>query len=535
MIGISMRHDFGVSVMPRGVGERAWAVARSVAGGASRSIGTALNEQRIRLAVTGLSRAGKTVFITSVIQNLIALGEGRNTLPRIAARLQHQGGRTRLRRVTLLPTGVEAVPYFDFRANLAGLAAEMPKWPDQTQHIAQISLSLEIEHESTFGQRLGYKRVRLDILDYPGEWLLDLPMLDRSFAEWSAETIAALSESPRLRYAGAFLNFAKAIAATDRADGSIIHQGHVLYRNAIEACRAQLGLRYLQPGRFLCPGPSGDAPFMWFFPLPDNSEPLPANSAGSLLRDRFETYKREVRADFFDTHFRSFDRQVVLIDVLGALYAGQTAFDDTARAIDDIARGLRDGWGYWGRKRRQAGADVLQSEGSVGAFGNVRSGMWTAVAPIALVSTALAAVVAPRQIERVAFVATKADHVPSMSRTNLKYLLTALAKRASESWERNEARVSYHVAASVRSTEDGAAVRGDRTVEVVLGVRIGEEKVHPFDVGQVPAATPPPSFWTAPYFEMPVFRPPIIDASGAAGIPHLGLDEVLDAVIGDLL
>jgi predicted YcjX-like family ATPase len=275
---------------------------------------------------------------------------------------------------------------------------------------------------------------------------------------------------------------------------------------------------------------------MWFFPLPDSSERLPSGSAGSLLRDRFETYKREVRADFFDTHFRSFDRQVVLVDVLGALYAGQTAFDDTARAIDDIARALRDGWGYWSRKRRQAGADVLQSAGSVGVLGSVRTGMWTVAAPIALASTALAAVVAPRQIERVAFVATKADHVPSMSRTNLKYLLTALAKRTGASWVRNEAIVSYHVVASVRSTEDGAAVHGDRTVEVVLGVKVREDKVqpfedkvHPFDVGQVPADYPPP------YFEMPVFRPPIIDASGTAGIPHLGLDEVLDAVIADLL
>jgi predicted YcjX-like family ATPase len=147
----------------------------------------------------------------------------------------------------------------------------------------------------------------------------------------------------------------------------------------------------------------------------------------------------------------------------------------------------------------------------------------------------LAAVIPSRQIKRVAFAATKADHVPGMSRVNLKHLLAALTKRASENWERNEVGVSYHVAASVLSTEDGTAVRGDRTVEVVLGRRIGEDKVHPFDVGQVPAAIPPPSFWTAPYFEMPVFRPPIIDASGAAGIPHLGLDEVLDAVIGDLL
>ena len=103
-----------------------------------------------------------------------------------------------------------------------------------------------------------------------------------SYAEWSAETIAALSKSPRLRYAGAFLNFAKAISATDRAGGRLHNPSGTCFvsRDAIEACRTQLGLRYLQPGRFLCPGQSGDAPFMWFFPLPDNSEPLPAEFSG---------------------------------------------------------------------------------------------------------------------------------------------------------------------------------------------------------------------------------------------------------------
>ena len=43
---------------------------------AARSI----NEDRIGLAVTGLSRSGKTVFVTSLIQNLLALGHGVNTL-----------------------------------------------------------------------------------------------------------------------------------------------------------------------------------------------------------------------------------------------------------------------------------------------------------------------------------------------------------------------------------------------------------------------------------------------------------------------
>ena len=51
-------------------------VAGSVAGADH-----AFNEDHIRLAVTGLSRAGKTVFIISLIHNLLALGQRRNTLP----------------------------------------------------------------------------------------------------------------------------------------------------------------------------------------------------------------------------------------------------------------------------------------------------------------------------------------------------------------------------------------------------------------------------------------------------------------------
>jgi len=158
-------HD---SAVTQRIGGRAWSRVRGLTVDTLGTIGAALNDQHIRLAVTGLSRAGKTVFITSVIHNLIALGQGRDTLPRLTARLQ-QGGRMRLRRVSLLPTSTETIPYFDFRAKLAGLAAEKPSWPERTGDIAQVSLLLEIEHESSLRQRFGFKRVRLDILDYPGE------------------------------------------------------------------------------------------------------------------------------------------------------------------------------------------------------------------------------------------------------------------------------------------------------------------------------------------------------------------------------
>ncbi|MEJ0020436.1 MAG: YcjX family protein [Acetobacteraceae bacterium] len=478
-----------------GLAAWAWSGVRDMAETAAGTLDATLNEHRIRLAVTGLSRSGKTVFITSLIQNLLALGHGRDTLPLVSARLA-QAGHTRLRSVRLVPTGVETLPHFDFRGHFAALAAQQPAWPRRTQNLAQISLVIEADHASGLRQRLGRRRVRLDILDYPGEWLLDLPLLDRSFADWSRETLAALAVPPRQRHAAAFLDFLRAIAPGDRQDDGLARRGHDLYRRSLEACRDEAGLHYLQPGRFLCPGPQGEAPFLWFFPLPGVPETPAAGSLGALLRDRFETYKRQIRADFFDTHFRAFDRQVVLVDVLGALHAGQAAFEDTARAILDLAQALRDGWGFWSRRR------------------------WLGLV---------------RPIEHVAFVATKADHVPALNRTNLRNLLEALAQPAARSWETVRAPVSYHAAAAIRSTEDGSAVLGGRTVEVVKGVVLGEDRVRPFYVGQVPSAVPPASFWTGQYFAMPVFRPPLIDASGTAGIRHLGLDEVLDAVIGDLL
>jgi uncharacterized protein len=36
---------------------------------------------------------------------------------------------------------------------------------------------------------LGPQRRRLEFLDYPGEWLLDLPLLGQDFAVWSEATL----------------------------------------------------------------------------------------------------------------------------------------------------------------------------------------------------------------------------------------------------------------------------------------------------------------------------------------------------------
>ena len=191
-----------------------------------------------------------------------------------------------------MPAGVGVLPVFDYEAKLAGLAAEQPSWPPRTKDLAQISLALKVERTSAFGRRLGNRRIRLDILDYPGEWLLDLPMMDQDFATWSAGTLALLRTPPRRGCSEAFLAYLDDMRADDRPEDTRVRRGHRLYKEALKACRTQHGLRYLQPGRFVCPGPQNDAPFMWFFPMDVPPGPPRPGSVAALLGQRFEAYRR---------------------------------------------------------------------------------------------------------------------------------------------------------------------------------------------------------------------------------------------------
>jgi predicted YcjX-like family ATPase len=303
-----------------------------------------------------------------------------------------------------------------------------------------------------------------------------------------------MRQPPRAAIAEPFLGFLGAIDPNGAADDALLLRGHRLYQQTLLDCRERLGLRYLQPGRFLCPGPRAEAPFMWFFPL-DNAAATPRDgSANALLEARFEAYKTDMRRDFFDTHFRAFDRQIVLVDVLGALHAGKAAYEDTERAIRDIAASLTDRGGW---------------------FGNWFGGSG---------------------IERVAFVATKADHVPELQRENLRSLLRDMAQPA-RAWQSGaDQSVSYHVAASIVSTTDGWADRvGGPREPVVWGRELGQTERRAYHVGSVPISRPPEGFWSGHYFELPVFTPPPIDPTGSHGIPHLGLDQILVDLIGDWL
>ena len=58
-------------------------------------------------------------------------------------------------------------------------------------------MRVDIEYERKGGWRTGPASLALDIVDYPGEWLLDLALLDAGYAEWSRQTIEASRKRDR--------------------------------------------------------------------------------------------------------------------------------------------------------------------------------------------------------------------------------------------------------------------------------------------------------------------------------------------------
>ncbi len=430
----------------------------------------------VRIGVTGLAKAGKTALLTSIAGNLLAAGAGLPALPALAARLEG-----RALRVRLAPSGANDLPRFDHAAHLAALAADPPAWPARTDAVSILAFDLEIGR-STPG--LPPRRIRLELLDYPGEWLLDLPLLGQDFAAWSQTTLRRLGSYPE---AAAFLGFVRGLPAGASADEALAQAGHRLYCALLHRLRDGRGLSLLQPGRFLMPAPGQAPPWITFFPLTGNGRLV------DLLRDRFERYRADVRSGLATPVFGGIDRLVVLADLLTALHAGAEAFADAAAALGAVAAALR-----WRRTLPFLPPWLTALLPGLGGIG------------------------------RVAYAASKADHVADRQRGNLAALVASLTDKP-----RGEA--GAFAIAAVRCTEDVVWALEGRPVSAVRGRVAGEARAGRSYPGEVPDRPPGPEFWAHPFLALPNFEPMRLALGGRGGVPHIGVDTLLDFLLGDLL
>jgi predicted YcjX-like family ATPase len=458
----------------------------------------------VRLGVTGLSRAGKTVFITALIHGLTRGGR----FPVFEA---YASGR--IARAHLAPQPDDAVPRFAYENHLRALIEER-RWPNSTVDISELRLVIDYQRHNGADRTL-----TLDIVDYPGEWLLDLPLLQKSYEQWSAESLALSREAPRAHLAADWHAHLATLKPEAREDEQATLVAAKLFTGYLRACRDErFAMSLLPPGRFLMPGNLADTPALTFAPLdvpPDGQ--APDGSLWAMMVRRYEAYKDVVVRPFFRDHFARLDRQIVLADALAAFNSGPEALHDLEAALAGILDSFRIGR-----------------------------------------STFLSSLFRPR-IDRILFAATKADHLHHSSHDRLEAALRHAVAGAVTRAENTGAEIDVVALAAVRATREAQVAHGRDKLPSILGTpTAGESAGGEFFDGNTEVATFPGDLPAEPEalfngtdafrglstaaaeksdFRFLRFRPPKLEreGNGEPALPHIRLDRTLQFLIGDRL
>ncbi len=462
---------------------------------------TGLVSPSIRLGVTGLSRAGKTVFITSFVHNLIHGGR----LPLFDAR---KSGR--IARAFLEHQPDDAVPRFQYEDHVEALVSERI-WPDSTRAISELRLTIEYQSASGWGRLFSSGRLSVDIVDYPGEWLLDLPLLGKDFSDFSREAFALAELPVRSELSQAWRALSASVAPDGPADEMLARRLADSFSAYLKACKADgKALSTLPPGRFLMPGDLEGSPALTFAPLPGIGDRR--GRSGSLLammERRYEAYKTHVVKPFFRKHITRLDRQIVLIDAMQALNAGTEAMADLERALTEILACFRSG------------------------SGNFLSDLFS------------------RRIDRILIAATKADHLHHENHDRMQAIVRRLADRAIKRADFSGAEVDVLAMAAVRATREGTVKHGRDTLPVIIGTPLAgetmgdetfdgqtETAVFPGDLPEKPEAVFEANVAAQPALRFLRFRPPKLEKTPdgvTLSLPHIRLDRAMQFLVGDHL
>ena len=473
-----------ITDIAEGVVRQVEAVGQTVTG--------AFSEPVIRLGVTGLARAGKTVFITSLVANLLDRA-------RMTGLVAQADGR--IVTAYLQPQPDDTVPRFDYENHLADLTSANPQWPDSTRAVSELRLSLKVRPSGLLAGMQGPRVVHLDIVDYPGEWLLDLGLIDRSYSDWSAEMLARIENRSQ---AADFLEAARGASGKESWEEPDAQALARAYTGYLEAAR-QAGYSDLTPGRFLLPGEMAGSPALTFAPLP----PEPSAPRKGLWREmerRFEAYKNKVAKPFFRDHFSRIDRQVVLVDALGAIHKGPRAVEDLRQTLSDILEAF------------QPGRNSFLSRLFIG-----------------------------QRVEKILFAATKADHLHHSQHGALSGIMQALVRDAVDRAKFAGAETQAMAIASLRATVEETLTHEGKPLDCVGGTLLQPDgsrgrmaAMYPGELPEDPSRLLNPAragevAWLDGEYSLMSFAPGVLRLKPGEGPPHIRLDRAAQFLLGDRL
>ncbi len=466
----------------------------------------ALYTDERRIGVLGMQQAGKSTFLTALINHLQAHDPGEFPLGSSGTRLQYH----------YLPPADDRTPEFPydkFRDQL-----QDRRWPAKTTGLSEYRCRLDF----TGGGRGLVGRVlrtlggtRLTLTDIPGEWLSDLTMAGADYAAW-ADALFDLLEG---KYLDASRDYLRLVEG-----GGPLEAGAVV--TAFKRTLARLVFEYMpivtpssllvSPGGEYLPKAirrSRDAEWVAanrFAGLDADREfaPLPAavREAHPAIADAFArhyaAYRDRLVTPLADTFFAC-DQLVILVDPTVLLAAGVGAYNGCVHmlttALAHLARGQStpQAWGDWALRQVPLLGEPMRS------FWKVRD--------------------VPK-VRKVAVVASQADKVHRDDRDKLgdlvREMVEPLLRRVvATKW----LTVEYFVCSAV----DSSASRTYPQLEVQPFDEDGRASAGTRAVSPSPVPARWPKAWQAGEYTYPRFAP-IPPARFGHPPSHIGLNRVAE-------
>jgi predicted YcjX-like family ATPase len=445
-----------------------------------------------RIGVLGPNWAGKTVFLTSLINHLSSHD----------ARYFHLGGgrvSAEVRKFRRLPEDRDWTG-FDYEQHRERLVHR--RWPNKTTDRSEYVCRFE-RSDWRFSDLL------LRLFDLPGERINDVAMVkdgSDTFASWSDAFLKRIEKD--VGYADRFETYLK------RLDDPHLTEEDLLLSYKVALGRLRLAYKpYISPSTYVLDREGqavrgrdpeqlareryvGLKPGAEFAPLPGTSRARHPQIASRFAR-RFDVYCEEVVEPLVDG-LKSCHGLVILVDVMRTLASDTGTHDDYQELLRDMLRTLDPRESFLKKGARFVSELLLPHD-------------WR-----------------PGWISRIAFVAPKADLVHPEDRNRLKHLLKQMVER--DARDCDGIKYDFFNVAAVRATE---AVPGGEARRVLTGSTMLDAEGKPVDPGGrqkfLVSALPDewPRQWNVGDYVFPSVYPEIPARRGCPP-DQIGLDAVFN-------
>ncbi|MEG3765216.1 YcjX family protein, partial [Alteromonas sp. 14N.309.X.WAT.G.H12] len=360
-----------------------------------------------RFTITGLSRSGKSMLFTSLMTILKYRSEEQYQCLPLLKRLPVE----LVDAMWLEP--LDDFPMFPIEEHMASL--DKGEWPAPTEDVYGFKMVVRLRQTSQLKKYLfPHTQIVFEFIDYPGEWITDLPMLGKTYAQWSDSSLAQQLTEPQRFYAQQWHSTLEKFDFDVPPEGEAAHELVTSYREYLLKAKAA-GIAMLQPGSFLLDGSGFDWRAQGFTPLPSKISSDIDHPWTKYFSQQFTHFQSSWLQPLRESTFRESDKQIILIDLFEGLNHSRQHLGQLKETLSHLADVFVYGESSWFAKT------VLRK----------------------------------KEIGKVAFVATKSDLIPEGYKPQLLSLLKDVSAGATAKLSRDNVAYEHFLVSAIKTTDEG--------------------------------------------------------------------------------